>query len=218
MYSLFGIGTKRLRVAFPQIRFRMSESSGTGARRGAFVARGESLFSMEHSLARLSERSSPAVVTIVGPLGMGKTRLIDEYVSERRRRADARVLRTACQEAEPPYGPISRLLRERFGLDEVLSVTAAHEQVRRIAGKFSGDRRVADFVHFLAMFLDLEIGQSPLTTALDDDEAVTWERVMQSFAIFLSATPVALRSCLRLMTFTSPTMTRARFCNTSPAQ
>lgn len=112
------------------------------------------------------------VVTLLGPAGIGKTRLIQEFILRHRDEASgrgARVYRTSASNIGASYGMFARLLRARFGLVEGMDPERAKTQIRAQVSKVLEDRKVGDVVYFLGQFLDLGFEESPLTRAVADD-------------------------------------------------
>ena len=134
------------------------------------VGRGPELRELEDHLARAVTLRQPEVVTLIGPAGVGKSHLVDallDRLSDRSRKAV--IYRGPCHPGGPPYGPIQRILRSRFGLAENLDPETARELFRKGVAETAADRRVTEFVHFLGAFLGLKYPDSPFIKAVDDD-------------------------------------------------
>ena len=114
----------------------------------------------EAELARLGElleraaRGSGQVVAIVGDPGVGKSRLVHEFVSSRPA-ADWTVLETGttAHDAEATYLPIANLLRTWFRIGERDTQTEAAEKLRSIVAAL--DSALAPMLPPLAALLDL---------------------------------------------------------------
>lgn len=122
--------------------------------------------------ARLArEPGSCRVVTVLGPSGIGKSRLVHEALLAVRVEAEVplRVYRGSARALQLSYGVFARLLRSRFGLVEGMDAEAAKAQVRAQVTQVTGDRKVEDVCFFLGQMLDLSFLESPLTRAVSDD-------------------------------------------------
>jgi predicted ATPase len=113
--------------------------------------------------------AAPQIVTLIGPGGMGKSRVIAEFLEEARH-SSGRVPRVYL--AQPrggrSYSLFRTLLRSRFGLTEAMPERQALAQVRVQVSKVLDDRKVGDVCHFLGQLLELPFDGSPLTKALDE--------------------------------------------------
>src|SRR5262249_53367130 len=101
----------------------MSPDLGTlepDAVRAPLVGREAEMAELEHAMRAVSSWGEPEVVTLVAPGGMGKTRLIEDFIHEFVRHAPngPRVYRGRARARGLSYGVFSRLLRSRFGLLE----------------------------------------------------------------------------------------------------
>jgi len=109
-----------------------------------------------------------SAVLVVGNQGVGKTRLVSEWVAgQSRRRPDLRIIQAQAQANDRPYGLWSRLLRIRFGLTEDIEDPAEH--VRGEVSEVFEDRRMAEILHFLGMFVGLQVRENPFLQALSED-------------------------------------------------
>src|SRR6185369_9507939 len=123
-----------------------------------------------------------------GPAGIGKTRLIQEFVRGLRATGGAlRVIRGTARDGGPAFGLFARLLRARFGLIEGMDREIAKDQVRAQVSDVLEDRKVGDVVYFLGQFLGFSWEESPLTRAVGEDphEAALVRRAV--FKAFLEA-------------------------------
>ncbi len=141
--------------------------------RAAFVGRDEEWRALDAALDRARRFQAPQVVTLLGALGMGKTRLLDEWLDDVRARGGVRIVRAAVpaeiameDEAKPErYALLAALLRSRFQIS-VGEPGRAMETLRRELQDVFGDRRVAEVAALLGRFLSLEMTESPLFQAL----------------------------------------------------
>jgi tetratricopeptide (TPR) repeat protein len=154
--------------------------------RAAMIGRDEEMALLDAALAAVEEKGETRVVTIVGPGGLGKSRLVQEFVV-RHRAGDSllpRVYRGSARENDGAFALFGRLLRSRFGLVESMDREEAKAIVREQVAQVQGDRKIGDVVYFLGQFLDLPFEESPLTRAVKDDaqESSTLRRaVMKAF-------------------------------------
>jgi tetratricopeptide (TPR) repeat protein len=111
------------------------------------------------------------IVTLCGPSGIGKSRLIHEFLLELREAGGRvpRVYRGSARSLQNSYGVFARLLRARFGLVEGMDAEAAKAQVRSQVATVLEDRKVGDVCYFLGQLIDLDFLGSPLTKAVADD-------------------------------------------------
>lgn len=139
--------------------------------RGPLLGRDEELQVLANALARV-RLGQTRLVTVQGPAGIGKTRLVQELILRERERLDGvplKVFRGSARDLSTSYGLFSRLLRARFGLVEGMHPDAARAEVRSQVAKVLDDRKVGDVIYFLGQFLDLAFPESPLTKAVEDD-------------------------------------------------
>ena len=150
----------------------MVESAGQwskGLSASAFVGRQRELEVLDAALARAARFKAPQMVTVLGPLGIGKSRLLREWLATKTM-AGLRVV-TCAAPADPvaersAYGMLAALLRDRFGLATALNGDDAVVQFRAELQQVFGDRRVAEVAALLGGFLGFEMPESPLSRAL----------------------------------------------------
>ncbi|MCA9624552.1 MAG: AAA family ATPase, partial [Myxococcales bacterium] len=154
-----------------------TQRSGVGSTlhtRAPLVGRDEELDRLGRALTEVREGRT-RIVTLLGPAGIGKTRLIQEFIFQQRERDSqsgalpAKVFRGSARDISTSYGLFTRLLRGRFGLVEGMDPEAAKAQIRGQVAKVLDDRKVGDVVYFLGQLLDLPFAESPLTKAVKDD-------------------------------------------------
>jgi predicted ATPase len=149
---------------FPSSRFSVSE------RRAILVGRAAEMRVLERSYTSARDQRVAHAVTIVGATGVGKTRLVRDFLVRSREGGQApRVFRGAARERGTPYEVFARVLRARFGIVEGMDAEAAKAQVRgQIATAFD-DREVGDVACLVGQLLDLEFPDSPLIKAVQED-------------------------------------------------
>ena len=118
------------------------------------------------------ERRQTRIVTLVGPAGIGKTRLVRDFLSEQRSEApEPRVFRGSAREGGSAHDVFARVLRARFGIVEGMEAEAAKTQVRTHLAAVLDDRKVGDVCFFLGHLLELTFMDSPLIRAVRSDAA-----------------------------------------------
>ena len=137
--------------------------------RSPLVGRGPEMRELDEALARALDRE-PQTVSIIGSAGIGKTRLLHEFIHRvRERERRVRIYRGVCRESGPAFGVVQRILRARFGIMEGTDAEQTRETFRSMVSESLGDRRVTEFLHFLGAFLDLKYPESPFIRAVEDD-------------------------------------------------
>jgi tetratricopeptide (TPR) repeat protein len=115
---------------------------------------------------RAVQYQAPQLVTVVGTQGVGKTRLVAEWLQRLIGRHAAgtpgrpRVYRGRAQKNAGSYSLISRLLRDRFAISESDDEARRVERVRTQLADVFADRRMAEVLHFLGQFLDLPASET----------------------------------------------------------
>ncbi len=124
---------------------------------------------LSFELAR--EQRQTRVLTLVGAGGVGKSRIIQEFIGKSQAGAEplARVFQAKAPPQRLSYGVFGRLLRGRFGLHEGMDSEAAKDAVREQVEAALEDPKVGDMCHFLGQLMGLEFGASPLTQAVEED-------------------------------------------------
>jgi tetratricopeptide (TPR) repeat protein len=113
--------------------------------------------------------ATPRVVTLLGASGIGKSRIVQDFLAELEGEGTFRVYRSRAPNMALSYGLFQRLLRARFGVAEGADSYAAREQVRTQVAEVLDDRKVGDVCYFLGQLMDLPFLDSPLTRAVADD-------------------------------------------------
>lgn len=139
-------------------------------KRPLFVGRDAERRALDSALDRARRFQAPQLVTVVGALGMGKTRLLDEWLLGVWTAGGVRIVRAAAPdpaEAGPqePFALIGAALRARFGITGEPDGDALGT-LRAEMGRVFQDRRVSEMASLLSRFLGLEAVESPLAQTL----------------------------------------------------
>jgi tetratricopeptide (TPR) repeat protein len=136
--------------------------------RAGFVGRRAELSLLDEALGRAIRFNVPQMVTIVGADGLGKSRLLDEWLAGHEGQ-ELRVVRAAVGPAVAASAPrgalLAHLLRVRFGLAE-LGPDQALLQFRGQLQEVFGDRRISELSTLLGRFLGFDAPETPLGSAL----------------------------------------------------
>jgi len=114
-------------------------------------------------------RGEARVATLVGPAGIGKTRLTEELIRLFPSSRPPRVVLGAARAPGLTYALFDTLLRSRFGLAEGPASDATATVVRDKLADVLDDRRVGDVAYFLGGLMGLPFPESPFTRAVTDD-------------------------------------------------
>ncbi len=150
----------------------MVRSSGT-IQRGPFFGRQIELRTLEEAYGAVTNDGGMHIVTLVGASGVGKSRLVAEFLANAREmtgRTAPRALRTVARQSGGAYDLLSRLLRTRFEIPHGIDDEVAKERLREQVSDLLGDRRVGDVLYFIGGLLDLKYERSPLIAAVEDDD------------------------------------------------
>lgn len=131
------------------------------------------LVGREHELSRLRalhqavrESGKPQTVAVTGAAGIGKTRLVREFLLQEK---GSRVYRAQARENDPGFGVFARLLRGRFGLIEGAQIEVTREKLRAGLAELFGDRKVGDVCYLLGGLMGIEFQDTPLLKALSSE-------------------------------------------------
>jgi tetratricopeptide (TPR) repeat protein len=138
-------------------------------RRAVLVGRAGEMMELERAYAIARDKRQTRSVTIVGATGIGKTRIVRDFLVRPRDGAPPRVLRGSAREGGAAYDMFARALRARFHIVEGMDAEAAKAQVRAQVAAVLEDRKVGDVAYFLGQLLDLQFQDSPLIKALEGD-------------------------------------------------
>jgi len=130
------------------------------------VGRAAELRSLDDAVAHVREKKSLRIVTLTGAAGVGKTRLVNDFLAQH---PEARVFRGAAREGGGALDVFARVLRARFGIGESDGEESAKNAVRAHLAQVLEDRKVGDVCWFLGQILGLEFMDSPLIRAVHGD-------------------------------------------------
>jgi tetratricopeptide (TPR) repeat protein len=146
--------------------------SGVAERRAVLVGRAPEMRALDEALQDVQKRGVSRTVTVVGAAGIGKTRLVRDFLLRARNDPRApRVFRGSARERGSSYESFTRVLRSRFGIVEGMDPEAAKNQVRSHVASVFEDRKVGDVAYFLGQLLELSFHDSPLIKAIEGDPA-----------------------------------------------
>jgi len=137
----------------------------------SFVGRAEPLAKLERALERVAAERRAHVVTVAGPLGIGKTRLLTEWIdSVHRGDSEAcQVLWGSARGEGPSQTILSRLLRAALGVSLHMPAPDALRAVtQRLSTAFSSES-VSDVRGVIAPLVGLDVEPSPLVRLAQKD-------------------------------------------------
>jgi len=147
--------------------------AGFGAidRRAVLVGRTAELRELDIALRSVRDEGRSRAITLIGAAGIGKTRLVRDFLSKQRNSEHGapRVFRGSAREEGAAYDVFARVLRARFGIVEGMDPEAAKAQIRAQVAAVLEDRKVGDVCFFLGQLLELEFMDSPLIQAVRGD-------------------------------------------------
>lgn len=145
-------------------------------RRDVLVGRAAELAVLEEAVRAVRDEQSLRTVTLIGAAGVGKTRIVRDFLSKQQMAASAqegfvapRVFRGSAREGGGAYEVFARVLRARFGIVEGMAEEAAKNLLRSHVSGVLEDRKVGDVCFFLGQLMDLEFPDSPLLRAVRSD-------------------------------------------------
>lgn len=140
--------------------------------RGTLYGRAAEMAALMRAYKSVIEEKKTRIVTVVGPTGIGKSRLVHDFLQKVRADTSSpnlRIVRGSARDTALSLGVFMRLLRARFGLIDGMTSEILKTQIRSQVTAVIGDRKVSDVAYFLGQFLGLHFEQSPLIRAVADD-------------------------------------------------
>lgn len=156
------------------VRGGSTQSDVPARGRAPLLGRERERAALVRALQRVEAERQARVVSLIGPRGVGKSRLARDFLEEQRARGSAvasRIIAATARNEGAAYGVFGRLLRARFGVVNGMDEGAARAQIRAQAAEVMGDRKVGDVLYFLGQLVGLPFEESPLTRAVRDDLA-----------------------------------------------
>ena len=139
----------------------------------SFVPRAAEWRALDTALDRAVRFEAPQIVTLVGPLGMGKSALLQNWLDDIAKRSVFRAVKAgrregtiAAKSTPERFAWLGAFLRKRIGLTKTMGQQTAMELFRGELQAVFGDRRVAEVAAFLGPFLGFELPESPILHAL----------------------------------------------------
>src|SRR5262249_939043 len=135
-----------------------------------FFGRGPELAALRRALGAVRSDGECRAVTVVGPTGIGKSRLIEEFTREVRQLDDppVRIFRSSSPGPGSSWGSFPQVLSKRFEIGEAADLEQAKASVRSQVAGVLDDRKVGDVLYLLGDLLELEFPKSPLTKAFEE--------------------------------------------------
>jgi len=125
---------------------------------------------LDAALGRAIRFDAPQFVTVIGESGLGKSRLVEEWVKQVAQAAEFRVFlasgKPSADGQTAPFTMLAALLRQRLGITAEMDDTTAQAAYRAELQAVFGDRRVSEVAGLLGKFLGFEMAESPLAQSL----------------------------------------------------
>jgi tetratricopeptide (TPR) repeat protein len=139
--------------------------------RAPLIGREPELAALKRAAEHALDRGEVRAVTLVGGPGIGKARLVEEFLSQflAARPEAFRVFRARVRPPALSHGLIERLLRARFGVTDGTDRESSTERVRSEVASVLDDRRVGDVCFLLGSLMGVSFPDTPLTRVLAED-------------------------------------------------
>jgi len=141
--------------------------------RAELVGRTQELETLRDAYTHVSEEGAFQAVTLLGNAGIGKSRLIEDFLAGLSAQSGPklRVFSGRARSQVLGYGMFGRLLRDRFEITEGMDPEQIRSEMRTRVAEVLEDRKVGDVCFLLAQLMGVEFEESPLTRAIADDPA-----------------------------------------------
>ncbi len=156
----------------------------------AFVGRVKELHRLREAVRNAIDDQRRRSVLVLGDAGLGKTRLLSEFVDSLDEHVDAvTVLNAACRrEAGPPYIVFRRLLMQRFYAAPDEAPEAARAKLQAGISQVLGDDAAGEeAAHFIGHLVGLRFPRSKHILSVDADPRRIEERAVAAFVRMLLA-------------------------------
>jgi len=132
------------------------------------VGRRHELNKLGQVLDRAIQYETPQIVLVLGSQGVGKTRLVEQWIQESVKEDYFQVRTFGCHATQgaPSYSLFASLLRNRFELPQ--AGEGILESFRAQVEEVLEDRRLAEVLHFLGSFIGVSVPDNPFIRALED--------------------------------------------------
>ena len=163
--------------------------------RSPFVDRESEMAALQAAFAQVRDERACRVMSVIGPAGIGKSRLADELAAS----LDATIVSGSC----PSYGegvtyrPLAQIVARlggRAGVEALLGDGAAAQKVLAAAGLSEGHAQAEETFWAVRRLLEVAAAERPLVVVLED---LHWAEptlldLVEYLAVFSSGHPILL--------------------------
>ncbi len=147
-----------------------------------------------HALVADAAHGEVAFVALVGPAGVGKTRLVAELGRALSAKGTRVLSAAAGGPGAPPFAAFERLLRQRLGLPESMAPELARARLAAAVAELVPGARSLEVTHLLAQLLRVPYPDSPIVGPLAETpsqlEARTFIALRRLIAADAARTPL----------------------------
>ncbi|MGH2529640.1 MAG: BTAD domain-containing putative transcriptional regulator [Actinomycetota bacterium] len=144
-------------VAFRLTDLLRPEEAGRRLR-SPLVGREEELAVLRHAFGRITRERSCSIVTVIGPEGVGKSRLVSEFLSEVRPKADVLAGRCLPYGRDITFWPVAEIVKTAAAIGDEDELERARDKIR---GLVEGEEDAEFIEEQIAALLGLS-GESPV--------------------------------------------------------
>jgi tetratricopeptide (TPR) repeat protein len=139
--------------------------------RAPLIGRDAELTLLRRAAQSAIEKREVRAVTLVGGPGIGKARIVEEFLSAFLTESPGafQVFQARVRPPALSHGLIERLLRARFGVHDGEDRETSIERVRHEVSSVLDDRRVGDVCFLLGSLMGVAFPETPLTRVLAED-------------------------------------------------